>query len=298
MSETPDVLYHYCSMNSFFNIIRNRSIWLSDVSKSNDKDELIWYKEKRIEWFDSHYSEIGMSKLEYQAKKQEQQSRICTTQNRSWVMCCSKEGDLLSQWRGYADDASGISIGFGKDLFEKLDNKLIYSDCFSAILLFGKVRYTETEIDEFIRSTIERSKAIDLLTKRSYDPTSFLDNSLLIEAPFYKSHYFSEEKEWRIAVIPIKGNTCPLCQEINIFESHPSELLFSGKFDYHLSNNKLISHFEIPIIDINNTIKEIVLGPKCCETVESIKQFLYAYGVIDSAESESVYVHRSGSSYR
>lgn len=49
MSETPDVLYHYCSMNSFFNIIRNRSIWLSDVSKSNDKDELIWYKEKRIE---------------------------------------------------------------------------------------------------------------------------------------------------------------------------------------------------------------------------------------------------------
>jgi hypothetical protein len=29
--------------------------------------------------------------------------------------CLSEEGDLLSQWRGYAADATGFSIGFSKD---------------------------------------------------------------------------------------------------------------------------------------------------------------------------------------
>ncbi len=36
MSE-PNVLYHYCSLDTFFNIIKNRSLWLSDISKSNQK---------------------------------------------------------------------------------------------------------------------------------------------------------------------------------------------------------------------------------------------------------------------
>ena len=34
--------------------------------------------------------------------------------------CLSKKGDLLSQWRGYADDAFGVSIGFEKDYLKKL----------------------------------------------------------------------------------------------------------------------------------------------------------------------------------
>jgi hypothetical protein len=29
--------------------------------------------------------------------------------------CLSEDGDLLSQWRGYAADASGVSIGFSKE---------------------------------------------------------------------------------------------------------------------------------------------------------------------------------------
>ena len=43
MGETaPDVLYHYCSLDTFCNIMKNQSIWLSDVTKSNDSKELVW----------------------------------------------------------------------------------------------------------------------------------------------------------------------------------------------------------------------------------------------------------------
>ena len=34
--------------------------------------------------------------------------------------CLSEEGDLLSQWRGYAADASGVSIGFSKEYLMKI----------------------------------------------------------------------------------------------------------------------------------------------------------------------------------
>lgn len=36
----------------------------------------------------------------------------------TYTTCFSENGDLLSQWRGYANDAKGISIGFNKDILQ------------------------------------------------------------------------------------------------------------------------------------------------------------------------------------
>lgn len=36
-----ELLYHYCNTDVFFNIIKNSTIWLSDVSKSNDYQECV-----------------------------------------------------------------------------------------------------------------------------------------------------------------------------------------------------------------------------------------------------------------
>ena len=43
-AKKPKVLYHYCSVEAFYNIIKNHSIWLSDLRKTNDEKELIWVK--------------------------------------------------------------------------------------------------------------------------------------------------------------------------------------------------------------------------------------------------------------
>lgn len=32
-NNVPKTLYHYCSVDTFYNIINNRSIWLSDIGK-------------------------------------------------------------------------------------------------------------------------------------------------------------------------------------------------------------------------------------------------------------------------
>lgn len=39
------VVYHYCSVDTFFNIIKNSSVWLSDISKSNDYQECVRCRE-------------------------------------------------------------------------------------------------------------------------------------------------------------------------------------------------------------------------------------------------------------
>ena len=38
----PRVLYHYCSLSTFKSIFDNKSIWLSDIRRSNDSLELQW----------------------------------------------------------------------------------------------------------------------------------------------------------------------------------------------------------------------------------------------------------------
>ena len=46
MNKKVSTLYHYCSLETFYNIMKNRSIWLSDVNKSNDSRELAWATEQ------------------------------------------------------------------------------------------------------------------------------------------------------------------------------------------------------------------------------------------------------------
>ncbi len=40
-----EVVYHYCCVDTFFNIIKNSSIWLSDIAKSNDYQECVRCRE-------------------------------------------------------------------------------------------------------------------------------------------------------------------------------------------------------------------------------------------------------------
>ena len=41
-------------------------------------------------------------------------------------ICFSEEGDLLGQWREYADKGTGLSIGFDVKWFENLCEKVIF----------------------------------------------------------------------------------------------------------------------------------------------------------------------------
>lgn len=63
MKEKVETLYHYCSVEAFFSIIKNASLWLSDIEKSNDYEECVVCRElvnKKME----EYLRIDLPALE------------------------------------------------------------------------------------------------------------------------------------------------------------------------------------------------------------------------------------------
>jgi hypothetical protein len=68
--------------------------------------------------------------------------------------CLSEDGDLLSQWRGYADDGRGVAIGFESSFFSNLIDSM--PDRFKGFdLLFAKVKYDLEEQQKVARPYFE-----------------------------------------------------------------------------------------------------------------------------------------------
>lgn len=115
-------LYHYCSAQIFVEIISRRQVWLSSMKLSNDTmegrlvrilSEKVFAMEganpgnvdrfrSYIEVLDEHFDGFGF--------------------------CFSEEGDLLSQWRGYADNGAGFSIGFSPRYLKHLVGKSYHNN--------------------------------------------------------------------------------------------------------------------------------------------------------------------------
>ena len=111
----PRTLYHYCSTEAFYEIVKTKSIWLSSLSLSNDTLEGEKIIARIIDRLAAQgvFKEQVMWRFKYTFMQYERQ----------WEglgFCLSERGDLLSQWRGYAKDATGVAIGFAYDSLLKL----------------------------------------------------------------------------------------------------------------------------------------------------------------------------------
>lgn len=192
-----------------------------------------------------------------------------------WAFCLSEEGDLLSQWRAYSDNGYGISIGFNAEF---LFDFSFFVDKYCLVL--KKVSYSEQEM----QNNFPQNLSLVELAKPQFG------------APFFKNPSFIEEKEWRLVIIycefPFEKVTLPDQSTYN------SNLFKIKQFGYEVNNNQLVSHFELIFNDFKKAIKEIIIGPKSRETVESIKLFLVSQGLLDDMDDDSIRVRKSTSSYQ
>lgn len=112
-----------------------------------------------------------------------------------YVCCFSKEGSLLSQWRGYAPNG-GLSIGFDSDVLKAIANQ--------NTIFYGEVIYDPVHQSRL--ATAEVSKLIGKL------PTVTMQNeakafaiieeeiysTFRIHSAFFKHPLFFEEHEGRV----------------------------------------------------------------------------------------------------
>lgn len=293
----PDILYHYCNTDSFVSIVRNRSIRLSSLSLSNDRMEGRIVKTAILKLAERD----GLSEA---AKTKLRDSLVFNERYFDGLgFCLSFYGDLLSQWRGYADDACGISIGFGVPYLKSL---VISERVVDTHFGLHQVRYKPTEheaaIDEIyteLRKLVnarafERPGMTGLLDSRSplqmvaddqaikqaHEQLMFKLYELAPKQFTLKANAFSEEKEWRLVSV-IEGSKFDGCE-------------------YRANRNRVIPYRTVKLDDMTlrgtkrklKAIREVVLGPKNETPINVVQAMLQHAGFGD------VIVKRSKATYR
>lgn len=294
-SSSPDILYHYCSTQAFYSIIENRSIWLSSMKQSTD------YMEGKL-------VSLTIKRL---AEKSNVDSTITDTLYITvnsieeildgMAFCLSEDGDLLSQWRGYASDATGVAIGFSVPYLHWLMARLPKDEITSSLSL-SMVQYDDDSQNSLVEPTFleivklieqgafKRTTKRSLLDDRTDEEIKTINKNILNATMvaniritslwniffILKARAFIEEKEWRLLSLrlmhdPSKDECLHRVVKDQLVPYYPLRLLESDEFQ---------------------TITKIILGPKHRTPTKVIEKYLNRSGF------GKVEVIRSNASYR
>lgn len=277
-----ETLYHYCGNESFISIIRNRSIWLSSLKLSNDT------KEGRvvIETIMRLAQKDGLD-----ASAQDQLARGLSFLENFFDglgFCLSSEGDLLSQWRGYADDGRGVAIGFSKEFLERR-GKQIDGDKHPGFSLY-KVLYEPAEQETAVTPIYEKLK--ELIGRGAF---AFYPRGLLILASYTAEEIAAQDKEIEKATVEMHIKLLELFPFLfqlkgSAFKEERESRLVSVSVNdadgmncqFRAKNERIIPYRNYPIHpDEEHPIAEIVLGPRHQTPIDVISSALRQSGFKD-----------------
>jgi hypothetical protein len=108
----PEILYHYTTAGGLFGILQHKSIWATDARFLNDAQEIIYALDDTCEYLRERLSGEPSGTPQHAVigtaiemlKEPDLPTEI-------YLSCFCEDGDLLSQWRGYAA-GQGYAIGF------------------------------------------------------------------------------------------------------------------------------------------------------------------------------------------
>ena len=317
-----NLVYHYCSTDVFQQIISNKKIRLSDITKSNDSAELKWasryVKDMFMEKYESAAQATKYFREGYPKELFEQflsQSIIETFDDDKryytfFVCCFSAVGDQLSQWRGYADDGKGLSIGFDQ---EKMKNSADEEqERGGYYLIFDKVVYHESEQKNIVKQYADalisdlklwaKSEVIEgnteLVTEYLFGKTM---GNLFKRCVLLKNPFFIEEKEYRLCYL----NTVEPMNEAkkkalerfrmkykysDLGDKSKKKPVITPEIGYYCRNSILVPYFDYSFD--KSIVKEVIIGPKSKASERDIGEFLHNYGFHD------VMVKKSAGTYR
>lgn len=307
-------LYHYCSNQKCFSILKGKSIRMSDIQKSNDYKELSLFFPEIFDKVEELYKQKPF-KFKYSGKTGEEALQqlldesydywrflFQTGKFSNYVLCFSEVADDLGQWRGYADNGKGCCLGFS---FDEIQN---YCNMSNGVLRFEQVIYlVEEGVEKVMRDTAKKI-LLELKGLRKWIVSEItLDDNCedtdelmhfnfdgMLEYAFtdslkYKSHAFHDENEWRLflAAPPRKDS-----ERLALWQDRADEKstlgietlrFLSNKLDFHATETDLVSFCAIPFTDLSqNPIKTLWIGPKN-ETRESdINLYLKMKGYDDT----------------
>ncbi|MDD5929569.1 MAG: DUF2971 domain-containing protein [Spirochaetales bacterium] len=256
--ENIDKLYHYTDFNAMRGIITNGEIWLWNLRRMNDREEMQYF----------------IKELKIAVKKQLQNSEYDCMEKlfsnnlkdfdklSSYAACFSEYADDAAQWARYAKNGMGVCIAFNKELLSKIGDEGRTPLC--------RVNYSrncdELEIVKEISGLIHESIANSQSSNNEKIHEVF--NRLISSSPLFKHPSFISEKEYRLVSLPYNineylGEPHFFVEETNI------------KKYYILNLKKVCQNMNIPY---TNLFEEICIGPQARVTKEVLSDYFEATG--------------------
>ncbi|OSY87238.1 hypothetical protein WH52_12305 [Tenacibaculum holothuriorum] len=184
-----------------------------------------------------------------------------------YICCFSNAKDKLSQWRAYASDGKGVAIGIDRGSLNINNTSTVSSLDNNIDLRLLDVCYDKTKQNMEAKSIVElicneKNAEGELVRPGSaYHHNKSIE--ALIIASMHKNPAFIEEEEVRIVYTP----------HFSINQDNYTATNNSlDPIKFRMTGNKLTSYFEFPIK--SNSIKEVVLGPKCEINSSELKTLL------------------------
>ena len=241
---TPEIVHHYCPIEAFDSITRNRILWFSSALYMNDPSELeLVIKQLK-----------GIQRQKGLVKELAPAIEVLNADRLNALICSfSENGDILGQWRAYGADGKGYSIGFDAQAIHELLNQR-----FGELVYKLPVKYGDNRLESYVESELQ-----DLL-EGQIPPQDFAF-AMRLSNVLHKHACYAEERELRFMLLNVKE------------EGQESKL----PIDYRFSKNRLIPFYPF---DFPSEFKgrplmaQVTIGPTNLTDPEVLKTYLAKLG--------------------
>lgn len=273
------LLYHYCGWDKFKSIVHSKSLWLTQIVRSNDTEEI--NRTLRVIWErirpDIENGIRGCEKAENALRMLDKQMQLeeyvsLEGDETPYGVCLSVNKDLAQNWNEYGDMSRGVAIGFSEELLSGIQHDMPHPSAdFNNSIGWNQVYYDSEELSrQFIPLFVDvlRNSPLGWLTVRT---------TLKHYSAFIKNPTFKDEREVRIVYYPSKDHDQSLNLDFSGLEMEP------------------IPHCTLPWLRTNDVcaLKEIIVGTNCSYTEEDIRNLLVENGI-----NNNISIKKSEYSYR
>ncbi|SKB45691.1 Protein of unknown function [Lachnospiraceae bacterium] len=300
-------IYHYCSLETLNAILKHKTLRLTNILNSNDSAEIAWITRYLDAAFAKCYREASDQLRKYISPiTLEGFVRLFTDEffndrysvYRFYVTCFSDGGDVLSQWRGYADDGKGVSIGFDADMLKKICSvktpegrkqvslhHIIYSEDAQKKKADKLIAALFSQLEKLFADVTTEQEALEY----NDEVLEVFENTFLTlfqNSVYMKNPFFHEEREIRMCYFVLKNHMAkenlPLAFDTRLFN-----------YNYYVKENQLVSYVDFDFSScIDKIIRELVIGPKCITNIESMNYYLHTFGITDCTIRKSAGTYR------
>jgi hypothetical protein len=196
--EHPE-LFHYCSLENAFNILKSGTIWATGIFHLNDATEVSYGAGIMAECLKSR-TEIHPNVRGVFGSPE----KFMRTADKwpMFVFCFSFGSDLLSQWRAYGKSGGGVCIGFDRARLPSILPKKGPDPTLFPVI------YEKKAQEDLLNRVLDVASEFQSRLAPGSDTAAYWLHavSLVAQSSFRLKHEaFSDEREWRLLWMPGKA---------------------------------------------------------------------------------------------